>query len=330
MSAFLNPEHLVGPRSRSIRATVSGLVLGLVLLTTRPSLVRAQGAPATEADQERARVLVKQARSLSGQGRLREALAALEQAYRHWPHYHVDFNLALVRVELREKVAAATHLRRYLSRAPRAEQDSLPPPLRQLLSEVGVIRVDVRGARLAIWIDNRHVGDEAAEAVVLPGRYAVVLRQGDREILRHQAAVVGGQVYVWSPHLGIVLRAGASRPVPDTAPPRSSSLRRLHWGWFAALTALTVVSGAALIGTGLETNDLEAQHASNPTWETYHAGLRYRTATNVLVGVAAAAGLTAILTGLFTRWSKEERFRTLMFSPAPTTRGVAVEVGGRF
>jgi hypothetical protein len=91
----------------------------------------------------------------------------------------------------------------------------------------------------------------------------------------------------------------------------------VHWGYFTGVGALAAASLGAAIGLYYETREINQDFRADPSQIGLRKkGLRYEDATNAMIGVAAAAGATAVLLAFFTRWrSGETPHIAVMASP---------------
>jgi hypothetical protein len=117
---------------------------------------------------------------------------------------------------------------------------------------------------------------------------------------------------------------GSVHLVPiDVPPPTSRS--GLSPAVFWAGTGLTVVSGALLTWSGLDTLDKRNEYEENPTQDRYDDGTKLELRTNVLAATTAVLGVSTILIGAFaTDWSGEGP------SAQVSKDSVALSYGGRF
>jgi hypothetical protein len=303
------------------------LLLALALLLLAPAAEGRAAAP----DKASARKWVAEGKRLLGMKKHAEALAAFEQAYRYWQRPEIQFNIALVYVDMGDKVAAATRLRVWLRTASPAEQKALPQPLRRLLEEVAVVKVDSPRPEAVIYVDGKRVGSGSAEVVVLPGTRAFELREGDRVLVRRELSVEAGGKLVWNPVILETRPVERVRPVTPAPRPRPFARRqRLHWAYFTATAVVAVVAAGALVGTGMKTLDLLDRWRAEPTRDVQREGRTYRNVTNALVGVSAAAATTAAILAVFTRWKGKERDTSVVLEPRLGPDLLGLSLGGGF
>jgi hypothetical protein len=109
----------------------------------------------------------------------------------------------------------------------------------------------------------------------------------------------------------------------DTPPPASRS--GLSPAVFWTGTGLTVVSGALLTWSGLDTLQKRDDYEKNPTQDAYDDGTKLELRTNVLAATTGVLGLSTILIGAFaTDWGGGSP------SAQVSKDSVAISYGGRF
>jgi hypothetical protein len=109
----------------------------------------------------------------------------------------------------------------------------------------------------------------------------------------------------------------------DVPPPSSRS--GLSPAVFWTGTALTVVSGAVLTWSGLDTLEKRDEYEKNPTRDGYDDGTKLELRTNVLAATTAVLGVSTILIGAFaTDWGGQGP------SAQVSKESVAFSYGGRF
>ncbi len=109
----------------------------------------------------------------------------------------------------------------------------------------------------------------------------------------------------------------------DTPPKASSS--GLSPAVFWTGTGLTVVSGALLAWSGLDTLEKRDAYEKNPTQDAYDDGTKLELRTNVLAATTGVLGISTILIGAFaTDWGGEGA------SAQVSKDSVAFSYGGRF
>lgn len=317
--------------SRAFRMVVFGAALSSLSLSAP---LRAATSPG---DKARARRLVKRGQGLVVQRRYSEALRMFRKAFSIWPRPEIRFNVALVCYQMGRFLEAHRALRLYLRRVPAQERARLPPFLRNLLRRFGVLDVSASPPDVSIYINGVLAGQGHVSRSVVPGRLVVTFLRDGSKIGGRAVRVRAGQTvrsrfqYVPPPRRAAPARV---RPSGLPHPRRARRIQRtdrskLHWGWVAAATCVTAVSAGFLVGFGLKTNELEERFHVAPTPELQSRGRRYLAITNTLVGVTVAAGLTAAVFALFTRWHLQERaaaHRAAAVTPMVSPGGAALQV----
>ncbi len=283
----------------------------------REGYLRARVAIDDSEDEEvkRARKLFVQGRELFAEKRYKEAIRAFESAYSFWKRREIQFNIALAYFQMGDEINAVTHLRRYLEECTPEERQTIPRQLMALQQKVGVLIVQMPSEDVEIWVNNRLEGRRRVEKVVRPGRMNVEIKV-DNEVVAEKAIVVDeGTQKVWE-LAAIPTQRGSDETygkgwqdgqVPETTVKTKKGLGRLHWAYFAVASALTVASGVAVTVTGVKTWQIKDQYLEEQTDELERKGERYKRATNALIGVTAATGVTAAVLAIFTKWRSVKR-----------------------
>ena len=261
-----------------------------------------------------ARRLFARGQALYAKRKYRLAIAALEEALRHWDRREIHFNMALCHYELRDAVGAVRHLRAYLRGASPRERRAVPRRLRRLRGKVGVLVIKSNDANAEIRIDGISRGKGKMELVVQPGAVRVTIhRPGTTDLLRTLKARAGGTTY-WDVTVNRIRVIG---------PQDHRRKTRLHWRWFAVAAGVAVAATCAAAGLGLKTRAIHADFDTDPSWDTRDEGLRFQTLTNVMWGVAGVAVATAAVLAYFTRWRRRER-PAAGITPTLTPTGVGI------
>lgn len=309
--------------------------LVVVLLGSVPCPGMARTVSKQERDQ--ARALLAEGQQRMRQQRYSDAVRLFKEAYRLWQRREIQFNLALAYLEMKDRVAAGRHLRRYLARATADEREALPQRFQLLQQQIGLVRVNTTDRRVEIWIDGRLHGAGQVEVVVLPGKHAVELRLGQSVVKRREFDVGPGREVVWDPppipqprrHRPAPMPAPMPAPLP-TLDDRGSLLpERLHWAFFAAAAAVAMGTGSVATYTGVRTLQIRNDLKDHYTEEGVRDLDRHRLATNVLLVVTGAAALTATLLAVFTRWrARPKRAQSVTVIPTlgPGDAGLGIQL----
>ncbi len=272
----------------------------------------------------RARGLVERARAELRSRRFDAAIRYFREAFRLWPRNVLWFNLCVAYLAKGDRYQAARALHRYLRRASPSARAAVPPEIRAVLRDFGVLTIRAPRKSFSIWLDGRRVATGNASEVLHPGHHVVEVRRGSRVLSRDAFTIAAGQTILIHP---------TPLPTPRHAParPRASSSQsraRLHWAFFATSVGLALGLAAAFTYTGIRAKQMERAWADDPLPIYKEQGRDYMLATNVLIGLSAACGLTAVLLAIFTRWRRDERSATLM--PRITGDSLSLSLSGRF
>ncbi len=107
--------------------------------------------------------------------------------------------------------------------------------------------------------------------------------------------------------------------------------RGIHWAFFVSAAVLTVAAGAALTYTGVRTLQLKDDYLADPTPALEKDFDRFKLISNVLAGVTALAGATAVIVAVFTRWRRNQREKPrVSISPTMLPGGAGLWVRGSY
>ena len=105
----------------------------------------------------------------------------------------------------------------------------------------------------------------------------------------------------------------------------ASGARRLHWAYFTAAALMTGICAGSLAFTGTRVWQLKREYnPDSPDPAIEQDFNRYKLASNVLVGITIAAGVSAVALAVFTRWRKREDKPAVLVLPAATPGGAAL------
>ena len=119
-------------------ALMGTVQLIVVVVVTATGWLPNARAEVTAEDKQAARRLLKLGKEHMAARRFQAALLQFKAAYRHWPRHEIQFNIAVVPLELGNRLAAAIALHRYLKRAGPAARKALVTPMKKLLRKVAV------------------------------------------------------------------------------------------------------------------------------------------------------------------------------------------------
>lgn len=243
------------------------LVLTAIATLTFSGLTHAR---AEDADKARAKKLYAQGRNLFDQKKYQAAIRKFKQARQHWKHRSLLFNIAAAYAYLNRPVAAVTYLRLYLQHARLAER-TVPPFLKKMQRQVGVLVVQVLDRNAAIWIDGRFRGYARVELVLRPGNRRVSVRLGGREVAHRSIRVLAGREHLWEvsdipvpsvrprpeprrlrPALALP-RPGRRRPEGVTPPRKEPAPKRTRRTIWRALFGSTIGAGGIFLVASIMT-----------------------------------------------------------------------------
>ena len=298
----------------------------------------AGAARAQDPREPKARAEMDRAAILQDSGELEKALEAYRKANEILPGYNVLWHIAQLEAELGMFPEARETYRRYLeegtekipvSRAARARQE-----IARFDDMLGTIRVisEVDGAE--VFVDGRSVGTTplSEPLAVAAGAREVVVRSGRKTLLRETVEVGRGGVESL-----VEVRAGV---FVDDGGKSGRSGREGPDGGGRVLTWVALgVGGAALVAGGItggvvlsKAGDLEDgcpdKRCPESKWSTMDSASNLATATNVLLGVGAAAVFTGVL--LYFIEPKIGGEKEIAVAPTATESGAGVALTGRF
>lgn len=268
--------------------------------------------------------------------RFEKAIAIFRKAYAILPHKNILLNIAICHAEMGEPVKAMVQLRVALKVAGKtAEQLLDPKEYRKLLDmqkRVAILKITAPNLRAVIHLNGESLGTAKMDRVLYPGSYLVEVKLDSKLMVRKTFKLAGGDRKSWS----LQSWAPASTDAPEPARTSDSKGRRrgLHIAYVAATAGLTLVAGSAIIGTAVKTQQLKDEYVSSGLDPKYkEEGQRYRTATNVLIGVTAVAAVATVVLAIFTDWSifskqETDKKTTVLPFTGPGSAGLVLE--GRF
>ncbi|MDY0001492.1 MAG: hypothetical protein RBU30_09380 [Polyangia bacterium] len=300
------------------RRSHAALILGLLLGLCWPGGT-SRAEPTTD-DKANARRLMGVAKRFIQEKNHTKAIEAFTSAYNHWPRKEIQFNIALVYLEKGDRIKAYEHLSRYWRVSTPEERSRLPAPLLRLRNELGTLRVRASDPAMGIRVGGTDRGKGSVELVMEPGVHKVEVVVDGEVVQEKSLRVMGGAEVLWEaepPRPGTAPGAGATEPPKPQVPDR----RKLHLGYFVAAASLAVAAGAVVIWTGVKTLQLGEDYDANPTRELQKEGRTYRAATNVMIGVSAAAAIGAAVLAVYTRFVSPEKQRAVSLYPSVAPGG---------
>ena len=279
-------------------------ITGLLVLATLLGIsAQAAGQTAVEAEQGKKTAADEFAKGkqLFAAGEYDEAAVAFTKAYEAAPHQAVLANIALCYDKAGRFPEAVITYRRYIADpVQKGKNAEIRQRLQELKNEVGELDIECLAAGCSIRLDGMDRGPAPVNAVVEPGSHKIEASvDGEiRESIMERADA--GTV------VRVRLRAdkagdGPAPVAPDTPAAedgaaeepaaRETSLGVPFW----VASSVTVVAGATTVAFGVLTirarDDYEASGYTDA--DIKEKGERDRLITNVMIGVTAAAAVTA-------------------------------------
>lgn len=315
------------------------VALACAVQLATPTVARAQepasAVPVEDAtteqvtDQAAALAAFREGKRHYGERRFREAAEAFERSLAAAWSIEAAYNMALSLDRAGEALAAYRAYRGYLERAAADDQHRATAlerseQLREEIAEV-LLQLDSPEAIREIRINGAPVAKDAFPWLTLPGPLEVefIGEAGQVKVVRSEVRP-GGTATIVFPGFLRSEPAPVVRPPPPVVekPKPDPKWRRVVRATYAT-TGLTLASGVAMIGLGARTLVLEEWRSLKCPCEPEQAAKKkqgledletYATATNVMIGVTAALGVTAIALGVFAlrnrkQWSAVQRAR---------------------
>ncbi|MCR9159218.1 MAG: PEGA domain-containing protein [Nannocystaceae bacterium] len=299
----------------------------LLILTLLAPAHGSSGPPADPPGEqtEAAKHLFEQGAQLYADGDLPGARFAFERAFERSGNYKILYNLAVVELELHDYAAAKGTFERYLREGGeeldakrRAEVDA---ELEGLAARVGEVRLTIQPANATMTLDGEPYapsGEDDRLQLNL-GEHTVEVRAPGHEPKEARFEVEGGALTELSIVLEQRVPPPSTVPAPraDPAPALGARTRRLRIGTWVSLGTAGVAGAAAVVAGILSLraeDDIGTEFEDVPADRDAVDAARRRTrslaiTTDVLIGVGAVAGATAIGLGI-AAWRASKRDRS--------------------
>jgi hypothetical protein len=317
-------------------AFISLAAIWLGLLAAAP---RAAGAAGADDAEQQARKQFNIGLELYEQGDFEKAAIAFTTAYELKPSYKILFNIAQTENELKHYARAIEAYRRYMDEggadiSPDRAAD-VAREISRLESLIGQLELICPIGGAVVMVDGERRGQTPLDEPITVdlGKHELLVKRGAREIHRELVRVGGGLTVT----VEVSAREDEELPdqEPDSAPVDEEKGGRV-WAWVAL-----GVGGAAAVGAGVTggiatsmESDLEKQCDNGVCAEDRRDEIEktraLATATDVLIGVAAAGVATGVLLFFLEPGSKEDEGSRISVVPAATSRSAGLAVGGRF
>ncbi|MFH2006391.1 MAG: PEGA domain-containing protein [bacterium] len=305
----------------------------------KPRAAQDDKARAAEADKAKARKHFSNGSRLYAKGKFKQAIVEFTEAYRFWKNRRILLNIAICHAEGGKRVEAITFFRRALAGADAAAVAKLrsgsPEVLKRMEGEVAILKVEMPDPTAEIYINGKPAGKSPVEQVVIPGDCKVEVKvNGQVKVHKTFQLAQGGQE-TWALTSWPVPRERQKPPVGADKPGGSwRRLAKLPVLYFGIAAVVTLAGAAALIGTGVKTNQLEDDYHANPNLGTRDEGLRYKSAANAMIGITAIAAAATVALGIFTDWKKlpwkKKESASTTVAPHLGPGGAGLTVSGSF
>ncbi len=282
--------------------SVTFLCFFFIGLASIPQVAAEEGT-----EREKAAEYFSRGEVLFSNGEYEKAARAFAHAYKLAPHPSVLANMAVSYELAGDLPQAVITYRDYLrqTKAAGREDRDTEKRLATLFARVGEFVLECPDAPCQVRVDGVERGDTPVTVVVMPGRHRLEALSEGRVFSSEEAAVGAGET-------ANVALLGTPEPAVEPEPaPVESTDDGIHLGspfWVA--TGITGVAGVMTIVFGARTlSDKEEFEDSGSTDEKLKKqGEQDRLVTNIMLGVTAAAGVTAFVFAVIdlTRDEKEE------------------------
>lgn len=269
-------------------------VLAVVLLVSSSSVL---AEPPTPKDKAHARELYTMGQQMFRQGDFAGAQRNFEDAYRAVPNPIVLLSIAECEVRTENFTGAVVTLSRYISERPDApDRAQVEEQIAKLKAKPGIVTVESTPAGATIWVDGQSTSQVTPADIELPaGDHMIsVEAQGYHNAEQQVTVLLGSQQRV------------SLAPIPD-APPPAETLPALPDVQIQASTTshgkLPIWIATGVAGAGLLTGAIlggmalgqKGDFDAKPSEKTADKGERLALFADVGFGIAAAAGITAIV-----------------------------------
>jgi hypothetical protein len=272
----------------SITRTSSALLALWALILARPAFA------------DEAAAAFAKGRELFEEKRYVGAAAAFEEAYRLKPHFMVQCSIARCYENLNRFVTAARHYKRCLKEgASKSDKRAkIEAALKAMEGQISRVLVQGKNTGGDVFVDGRKVGTTPAEVPVNPGTHVVEVRREGAKPASTTINTLGGEKLTLDlePEEVAAKVEASPKPAEPPPPPPPPSRKRRSSIWFWTGVALTAVLTATVVGLGAQTLKDRSSYEDSPTKDGLDTFKSRRTATNVVLGLtaAAAAGTTVL------------------------------------
>jgi tetratricopeptide (TPR) repeat protein len=313
-------------------------------------LVAATFSLPAESDEgkEEAKVHFTEGEKLFDQGRYAEAAREFDAAYKLAPHPQVLYNIATCYEESGDIPAAVVAYRRYVAEAEdTGEVTSIKQKLAEMEKLIGEVRIGCALSPCQVRVDGEDRGSAPLSAVLSPGSHELEAVYNGHVVEKSEVEVEMGQKDSVTMALDvdpadyadIVRREAAPEKTEEerieTAAPEEDEGVTLGAGfWIASGVAVAAGATTAVFGALTLKDEEDFEDAGRLDEDIQARGERDRLVTNVMIGVTAAAGATALAFAIHDIWFGDDEEQAepdpdadVAIAPGP---GLGLAVSGVF
>lgn len=249
------------------------------------------------------------------------ALVEFQASYDANPKWGLHYNLGLTLQALHRYVEAAEQFELYLEKGGdeiepdrRVEVEEILDDLQSVIGKLDV-NCDVEGAD--VYLDGEKVATTPLDAPIRTdvGEYQVVVEKPGFVEFTVKVSVPGNASVTVDVQMTEVTpeeEPVPEEPAPEEPAPEPQS-RKLGKGPFVAMLVLTAAAGLSAVATGTVTlirnkKFYDTAFEDTQRWSDLRdSGKKLALATDVLLGVTAAAAVTTVVLAIFTDFAKKEK-----------------------
>lgn len=311
--------------TKVVRVLAQALALALLMGT---AVGHAQTAP----NRARARELYAQGQQLFRAGDFGAAQRAFEDAYRAVPNPVVLLSIAECQVRSEDFAGAVGSLRQYLNEKPTApDRAQVEAQIANLEAKPGFVSIESAPPGALIWVDGENTGYITPNELSLrAGPHTIALTSTGFVRLEQRIEVAIGSRQRLSLTLTAEPPPVVAEPEPEV-PFEQPAPKRRHAGP-AVWTSVAIAGVAAITGTGLGIAALskEKDYDENPSKGTRDKGERLALFADVNFGIAAVAGITAVVIYLTSSAPEPSNEQAFVVAPELSPREVGLSGRMRF
>jgi hypothetical protein len=292
---------LVEERMSRVVQTLAKL-LAVVLLVSSSSVL---AEPPTPKDKARARELYALGQQMFRQGDYVGAQRSFDEAYKAVPNPIVLLSIAECQVRTDNFTDAVVTLQTYVQQRPDApDRAQVEEQIGKLKAKPGVVTVESTPSGATIWVDGHSSSLVTPADIELPaGDHLITVEaQGHSKAEQGITVLIGSHQRVSLAPIAEAVPEPALQPVPDVQIQAKTTSQGMLPIWVATgVAGAGLLTGAILGGMALK---VKGDFDAKPSETTADKGERLALFADVGFGIAAAAGITAIV--LFVTRDKDE------------------------